>query len=116
MLFNGAAASCRIGVLYNFFVSPMSSALYITRLRKELRELKKNPVLNIQALPKENNILEWHYVIEGAKGSPFEGGWYHGVVLFPKEYPYKPPSITMITPNGRFKVVLIKIFQSGTCD
>lgn len=82
----------------------MASALYITRLRKELRELKKNPVLNIQAVPKENNILEWHYVIEGAEGSPFEGGWYHGIVLFPKEYPYKPPSIQMITPNGRFKV------------
>ena len=49
----------------------MSSALYITRLRKELRELKKNPVMNIQALPKENNILEWHYVIEGAKGAYF---------------------------------------------
>jgi ubiquitin-conjugating enzyme E2 J2 len=53
----------------------MSSALYITRLRKELRELKKNPVNNIQALPKESNILEWHYVIEGPKGSPYEGGW-----------------------------------------
>jgi ubiquitin-conjugating enzyme E2 J2 len=31
------------------------------------------------------------------------GGWYHGMVIFPKEYPYKPPSIQMITPNGRFK-------------
>jgi ubiquitin-protein ligase len=51
----------------------MSSALYITRLRKELRALKQTPVNNIQAVPKENNILEWHYVIEGAKGSPFEG-------------------------------------------
>ena len=96
----------------------MSSALYITRLRKELRELKKNPVLNIQALPKENNILEWHYVIEGAKGSPFEGGWYHGVVLFPKEYPYKPPSITMITPNGRFKVesAMMSITKKATIN
>ena len=81
----------------------MASGLCTNRLRKELRELRKNPVNNIRALPKESNILEWHYVIEGTKGSLFEGGWYHGVVTFPKDYPYKPPSIQMITPNGRFK-------------
>lgn len=81
----------------------MASSLCTNRLRKELREIKKNPVQNIRALPRESNILEWHYVIEGTKGSPFEGGWYHGVVTFPKEYPYKPPGIQMLTPNGRFK-------------
>jgi ubiquitin-protein ligase len=30
------------------------------------------------------------------------GGYYHGVLLFPPEYPMKPPGIMMITPNGRF--------------
>ncbi len=37
------------------------------------------------------------------KGTVYQGGYYHGVVTFPKEYPYKPPSINMLTPNGRFK-------------
>ena len=74
-----------------------------SRLRKEYQELKRKPVDNIRAAPKETNILEWHYVIEGPKGSVYEGGWYHGVVSFPKEYPHKPPSIQMTTPNGRFK-------------
>jgi ubiquitin-conjugating enzyme E2 J2 len=27
---------------------------------------------------------------------------YHGKVKFPEEYPFKPPGISMITPNGRF--------------
>lgn len=27
-----------------------------------------------------------------------------GKLIFPKEYPYKPPSIMMLTPNGRFKL------------
>jgi len=81
----------------------MSSSLCITRLRREYKELQKKPIDNIRAIPKETNILEWHYVIEGPKGSIYEGGWYHGVVLFPQEYPYKPPSIQMYTPNGRFK-------------
>jgi ubiquitin-conjugating enzyme E2 J2 len=30
------------------------------------------------------------------------GGVYHGKVKFPEEYPFKPPGISMITPNGRF--------------
>mmetsp|Transcript_41771 Transcript_41771/g.72495 ORF Transcript_41771/g.72495 Transcript_41771/m.72495 type:complete len:219 (-) Transcript_41771:89-745(-) len=81
----------------------MTSSLCNTRLRKEYKDLQKKPVENIRAAPKETNILEWHYVIEGQKGSPFEGGFYHGTVVFPPEYPYKPPSIQMLTPNGRFK-------------
>ena len=41
--------------------------------------------------------------MEGSKGTAYEGGWYHGKVVFPPTYPYKPPSIMMITPSGRFK-------------
>ena len=29
-------------------------------------------------------------------------GWCAGKVIFPPQYPYKPPSILMLTPNGRF--------------
>lgn len=82
----------------------MSSSLCVQRLRKEFKDIIKNPVENIRAAPKEGNILEWHYVICGTKGSPYEGGYYHGIVTFPPSYPYKPPSIQMYTPNGRFKV------------
>ena len=32
------------------------------------------------------------------------GGYYHGKLVFPKDFPFKPPRIFMITPNGRFKV------------
>lgn len=81
----------------------MAPNVCTSRLLKELRELQKKPVEGIRALPLETNILEWHYVLEGAKATAYEGGWYHGVVTFPSEYPMKPPSITMTTPNGRFK-------------
>ena len=33
----------------------------------------------------------------------YAGGYYHGKLLFPRDYPFKPPRIIMITPNGRFK-------------
>lgn len=81
----------------------MSNASTV-RLAKEYRQILKNPVDNIRTAPLPSNILEWHYVIEGPKNTPFAGGWYHGIIIFPPNYPYKPPSIQMITPNGRFKV------------
>ena len=62
----------------------------------------QNPLPHIQAVPSPSNLLEWHYVLEGDKDSPYEGGYYHGKIIFPPSYPYKPPSITMLTPSGRF--------------
>lgn len=81
----------------------MAKSLCLDRLRKEYLQLSKTPLEHILAVPRESNLLEWHYVIEGAKGSCYEGGHYHGVVTFPSSYPFKPPSIQMLTPNGRFK-------------
>ncbi|KAF0715807.1 Aste57867_3176 [Aphanomyces stellatus] len=72
------------------------------RLRKEFTALKKNPVDNIEAVPLESNILEWHYVIRGV--GLYEGGIYHGKLKFPREYPMKPPSVYMCTPSGRFEI------------
>ena len=46
-----------------------------------------------------NNILEWHFVIKGPKDTPYYGGSYHGKLIFPSEYPYKPPAIMMLTPK-----------------
>jgi ubiquitin-conjugating enzyme E2 J2 len=72
-------------------------------LKKELDAILKEPPPNARALPNPDNILEWHYVIFGPKESPYEGGVYHGKLKFPPEYPFKPPSILMYTPSGRFK-------------
>jgi ubiquitin-conjugating enzyme E2 J2 len=58
---------------------------------------------NVYTTPLENNLLEWHYVIEGSNDTPYEGGFYWGKLIFPKQYPLKPPSVMMLTPNGRFK-------------
>lgn len=86
----------------------MASPLATKRLQRELKALHKNPLSNpkIIAQPNESNILEWHYVLEGSTDdpkSPYAGGIYHGKLIFPKDYPYKPPGVMMLTPNGRFK-------------
>lgn len=72
------------------------------RLNKEYKTITTNPPPFVVAKPNDENILEWHYVITGPPKTPYEDGQFHGMLRFPLEYPFKPPSISIITPNGRF--------------
>ncbi|KXS15337.1 UBC-like protein [Gonapodya prolifera JEL478] len=81
----------------------MATKAAYKRLTKEYVSIQQNPPPYIVAKPLESNILEWHYVITGPPDSPFAGGEYHGRLIFPTEYPFKPPAIKIITPNGRFQ-------------
>ncbi|KAK9305550.1 hypothetical protein QLX08_003349 [Tetragonisca angustula] len=74
------------------------------RLKQDYLRLKKDPIPYVVAEPVPSNILEWHYVVKGPEKTPYEGGFYHGKLIFPVEFPFQPPSIYMTTPNGRFKV------------
>jgi len=73
------------------------------RLTKEYKTMVENPPPFIIAHPSERNILEWHFLITGPTDTPYEGGQYHGTLMFTSEYPFKPPAIKMITPSGRFQ-------------
>ena len=64
----------------------------------------RSPIPYILAAPLPQDILDWRYVISGPAATPFEGGYFYGRLLFPSDYPFRPPSIYMTTPNGRFKV------------
>lgn len=81
----------------------MATKQALKRLTKEYKLIVENPPPYIEARPNEDNILEWHYIITGPPDSPYHNGQYHGTLTFPSDYPYKPPAIRMITPNGRFK-------------
>ena len=72
------------------------------RLLKEYYNIMKHPISNIKTHPLENNILEWHFIIIGTCG-PYKDGYYHGILEFPTDFPMKPPSIKILTPNGRFE-------------
>lgn len=82
---------------------PRKQPTAISRMRQDYMRLKRDPLPYITAEPLPNNILEWHYVVKGPANTPYYGGYYHGTLLFPREFPFKPPSIYMLTPNGRFK-------------
>ncbi|EDR05272.1 uncharacterized protein LACBIDRAFT_252050 [Laccaria bicolor S238N-H82] len=73
------------------------------RLTKEFVAMQREPPPFVWAVPDEKNILTWNYLLRGPPDTPFAGGEYHGVLLFPSEYPFKPPGIKMFTPSGRFQ-------------
>jgi ubiquitin-conjugating enzyme E2 J1 len=75
----------------------------LQRLTGEARALQRNPDPNIIAGPAGDDLLLWHFTIRGAPDTPFEGGIYHGKIIFPPQYPMKPPDIYFLTPNGRFE-------------
>ncbi|KAG7443337.1 UBC-like protein [Guyanagaster necrorhizus] len=71
------------------------------RLSKECVTMQREPPPFVWAVPDEKNILTCER-FRGPPDSPFAGGEYHGLLLFPSEYPFKPPGIKMLTPSGRF--------------
>ncbi|XP_065837843.1 ubiquitin-conjugating enzyme E2 J1-like [Oscarella lobularis] len=75
----------------------------VKRLMREAKELR-DPTYEYYAQPLEDNLFEWHFTVRGPPDSPYEGGIYHGRILFPPEYPMKPPSVILLTPNGRFEL------------
>jgi ubiquitin-conjugating enzyme E2 J1 len=91
-----------MGVQQHFRTMSNSSAS-LRRIRADLRELSLDPSDRYVAAPLEHDMLEWHFTIRGADGTDFAGGIYHGRILLPPDYPYKPPHILFLTPTGRFE-------------
>lgn len=75
----------------------------VKRIMQEIKELQAETCPDFIADALEEDIFEWHFVIRGPPDTEFEGGIYHGRILLPAEYPFKPPAFMMLTPNGRFQ-------------
>ncbi|EEF43076.1 ubiquitin-conjugating enzyme E2 32 [Ricinus communis] len=75
----------------------------VKRILQEVKEMQSNPSDDFMSMPLEENIFEWQFAIRGPCDTEFEGGIYHGRIQLPSEYPFKPPSFLLLTPNGRFE-------------
>jgi ubiquitin-conjugating enzyme E2 D/E len=68
------------------------------KLTNELKNLQQKPIQGIIAQPiNDNDITKWKGRVEGAKGTPFEGGYFHFKMIFPDTYPFEPPKVTIKT-------------------
>lgn len=83
----------------------MSSKIFSKRIQKEIQIYSQTnfEFPNIYLAYDESNLCSWYFVIHDLKDTPFDGGFYMGQVILPKEYPLKPPDFIFITPNGRFE-------------
>lgn len=81
----------------------MSKSPSLRRIKADIRELSVDPSDQYVAAPLEHDMFEWHFTIRGAPDTDFAGGVYHGRILLPPEYPFKPPNIVFLTPSGRFE-------------
>lgn len=67
-------------------------------LRKQLAELNKNPVEGFSAgLIDDDDIYRWEVLIIGPPDTLYEGGFFKCHLLFPREYPLKPPALRILT-------------------
>lgn len=91
-------------------------------LRKQLRELAKNPIEGFSAgLVDDSNIFEWCITIIGPADTLYEGGFFNARLTFPKDYPNSPPQCRFtsemwhpnVYPDGR---VCISILHSPGDD
>ncbi|KAG8954062.1 hypothetical protein FRC04_001046 [Tulasnella sp. 424] len=88
----------------------------VKRIMSEARELRDDDSTEYTAGPLEEDIFEWHCTIRGPSDTEFEGGLYHCRISLPPEYPFKAPSIMILTPNGRFELNKKVSMFSATYD
>ena len=70
----------------------------LKRLKKEMDELLKDPLSNCSANPiSDDDLFEWSAKIHGPSQTPYENGIFHLIMIFPQDYPFKPPKVTFIT-------------------
>lgn len=91
------------------------------RLKKDLKTLQSDGLPNISAAPVTTkrvgpkgdvivkDMFHWKAVIIGPSDTPYEGGKFHLDVNFPREYPFKPPTIKFDT-----KIYHVNISDSGS--
>jgi ubiquitin-conjugating enzyme E2 D/E len=70
---------------------PLSSAMTMKRIHREVADLKKEDLGPIVLEPVENNLYVWKGSIPGPPGSVYEGGVFNVEIILPSDYPFTAP-------------------------
>ena len=84
----------------------MAKNTAIKRIHADIREMMTDPSDQYVAEPLEDNLFDWHFTLRGPRGTAFAEGLYHGRILLPADYPFKPPNIILLTVR-RFLILFV---------
>jgi ubiquitin-protein ligase len=82
----------------------MSLSTNVTRILKEIKELKDNPEKNFVISISESNIMDWYIKYQNLDDPRYNEGEYILHIKLHDGYPFKAPDFKWLTPNGRFEV------------
>ena len=69
----------------------------VRRLQQDFRALLNNKVEGIDASPSADNLFVWNAIICGPEDTVYESGAFPLQILFPDDYPLRPPQVRFMT-------------------
>ena len=91
----------------------------VRRLQQDFRQLLKDKVEGIDASPSSDNLFVWNAIICGPEESVYESGAFQLQLLFPDDYPLRPPQVRFTTkvfhPNVWWEdgLICVDILKDG---
>ena len=89
----------------------------LRRIRDEYKNILENPCINLGftvGLPDDNNIFKWRASFVAPRDTPYAGGAFFVSLIFPPEYPMRPPKVTFDTPIYHVNVSSESIGELGS--
>ena len=89
----------------------------LRRIRDEYKNIQENPCINLGftvGLPDDDNIFKWRACFVAARDTPYRGGVFFVSLIFPPEYPMRPPKVTFDTPIYHVNVSSESIGELGS--